>query len=183
MESRPEYLKARERLKVDAANAARAYGIRWLVFHRSSSKAELDKGKYLSETFTKFQDVSDPLRNAMNPRPAFTNQDLEIFELPGARPLAFLQGHGDRGLSIRLGGDGVDVDVPKGEACSLIVNFLAWPHMNAYAGGKSVKLDADDYGRIKVEVPAGASAVSVRYEPPWASGLLAGARRWLGLYC
>ena len=52
---------------------------------------------------------------------------------------------------------------------------MAWPHMTAKVDGQPVPAGPDEWGRLRVMVPAGAKTLEVRYTPPWAKGMLFGA--------
>jgi hypothetical protein len=50
------------------------------------------------------------------------------------------------------------------------VNVLWWPRLTATAAEQTLKLAADEWGRVVVDVPAGASTLAVRYRPDWLRG-------------
>lgn len=165
-----ETVEARERLSRDPVATARAYGIRWLVFHRSI--AGTGAGRMFEERTLTFEPEAPALRAASLPR--YSDPDIEIRELAGADPMAFWETDRGRALPVRFDGSGVQVVTAPGRGGGLVVNVMAWPGMAAETAGRRLEVAADGYRRVRIDVPPGTAGVKVRYRPPWGAGLLAG---------
>ena len=167
VQSKPQVLDADDQMVLDPVGAAKAYGIQWLVIHRSLEKP-------LSEVLPQeklivHEQLLPSLHQAS--RSVLKLPEVEIRELPGACPLAFAETAPDQGLPIQLRGAGVDVDVSSlAEGGAVIVNFLNWPCMEARAGGRPLPLEPDEWGRMRTQAPAGATCLEIRYSPPWGLG-------------
>ena len=180
---------------VDPLAAAQAYGIRWLLVHKGVMQI-LDIYQH-PETLD--EKIRPEVQRRMNPeefqithgppynpailgplyqhsRQVLDLPELEVREIQGAcRPMAFAEATPDTALPIHTSGRGATVDLeslPQGGA--VVVNFLAWPHMQAAVDGQSIAVSPDEWGRIRTIVPAGAKQLVVRYVPPWGKGLLCG---------
>lgn len=159
-------------LTANPTAAARAYGIRWFLKHRTCSRPVLSSNPHMHE-----------LENAVEFAPSFEKirftklhrlpgvDELEILELQPVDPLAFRRREPNVALPLRVDGAGIDVDVGgSGSACSVVVNFAWYPDMRAEVDGREVECRRDDWYRILVEVPAGATRLELRYEAPWRQG-------------
>ena len=172
VQSKPEFLYVNDQMHADPVGAAKAYGIRWMVIHRSLEKPLPEVLPHEKININRF--LEPPLRQASHT--VLMLPEVEIRELPEAAPLAFAEAAEHEGLPIRLGGAGVDVDVSGlAQGGAVIVNFLAWPDMAARVDGRPLPLEADEWGRMRLQVPAGAGRLEIRYAPPWGLGCRLGA--------
>jgi hypothetical protein len=172
VETKPEVLSALQRLYTAPVEAARAYGIHWIVVDRVIEKPL--PNVLAHEQMVLHRPIAPILFQAS--RQSLQLPEVAILELPGSSPLAFCQSEPNRALPIELGGAGPTVDVSsRTEGGVVIVNFIAWPDMAASADGVTIAADADPWGRIRTVVPAGTKQLAVRYRPPWGRGILYGA--------
>jgi hypothetical protein len=171
-ESKPEIVAVRARFATNPAEAARAYGVRWIVV--SNLLKHPLTGPLPHMRFAKLGGFLEPLSRASIVK--LSTPDVEIREIPYPDPMAFRESAPLEALPIRLSGAGADVDVSGLKAGGpVIVNFLCWPDMAATVDGRSAAVTPDSWHRISVNVPAGASSLKIRYQPPWTLGITYGA--------
>lgn len=163
IEGSPAYESARKRLAREPLAAARAYGLEW---HLS---ANLDKAR----TIGYFEGQQPPFLDQLSI--VASAGGVDVRRLANVDPLAFPLSDRTKNLPIAMHGEGLDVDVRSlMDGGSVIVNFLWYRDMKARVDGALVPCLSDSWGRMRVEVPAGASRLAIRYEPPWARGVLLG---------
>ncbi len=105
----------------------------------------------------------------------FTDDEINIREVPGARPLAFAANDPGVSLPIELRADGFDLDASSlAAATPVVANFLWYPEIRAEAEGRRVAIRPDGYGRITLDLPAPVQHVRIRFVPAWGKGLVAG---------
>ena len=103
------------------------------------------------------------------------NDEVVVRELGDADPLAFVENEPARNLELWMHGWGLEVDVaPVAAEKIVVVNFLRWPGMRAYVDGEETVCHTDDWQRILVRVGPGSKTLTIRYHPPWGTGLLFG---------
>ena len=162
-----------ERIMTQPQEALAAYGVRWLLVHRTAW------GGWPPQTGNRFERVFPFLnllgmldRNPQVPLPALDDY-LKVIEIPGAAPLAFDATQPADSLPLRMSTAGLDVDLEPAHAPRrVVVNFLRYPDMVATADGRPVTLSEDDWHRTVAEVPAGSRALQIRYRPPWSAAML-----------
>lgn len=157
----------------DYVGAARAYGVRWFIVHRSSLAWFRQQEPRIwhprvDPFFPRVIETVIPYASKRLQRP-----DLVLWELPDVDPLAFVVAD-KRPLPIELRQNGVNVDV-RGAGNAVVVNFLHRPGFSARLDGTPVPHEEDEWGRIVVRVPAGAQRLEVRYAPPWRTAAVAAA--------
>jgi hypothetical protein len=54
---------------------------------------------------------------------------------------------------------------------NLVLNWLWYPSMQAFADGRPIHCDADQWGRISVPIAGPAAKIQVWYLPDWETGL------------
>ncbi len=152
------------------AELVRRYGIRWVVHGKPIHEADWkDKGLYGDRNHA----TGELLRPSL--RVVRTGESVEVSELTGADPLGFAASAPGRPLPVKFGGFGVDVEVdevPAGEA--VIANFVWYPTIRTYLDGEPVPCEADEFHRIRVELPRPGKHLAVRMEPPWGKGIAMG---------
>jgi hypothetical protein len=156
---------------LQAAERVRRYGVRWVI----DSRAKLPPlGNDTRPEATRNQTIFDLLRPQL--KPVHLGGSVEVFELPGADPLGFAASHPEHALPVKFGGFGVDLDV----GCVLpgdrvTANFLWYSTIHTYLDGVEVPCHADEWHRIRVDLPRAGERLAVRCEPPWRKGVLIGA--------
>jgi hypothetical protein len=170
---------AADRFRADPPAAARAYGIRWVLEHRTIDRPEFspNPGVHAVESVVPFGESLATL--VSRSKATLELPELTVWETGSPDPLAFPSGHPDTSLPLSLDGGGIHLStaapLPPGP---LVVNFLWYPRTRAMSGGTELPVRPDEWGRIVVDVPAGVSAVDVGYHAPWSEGLAMGAGRW-----
>src|SRR5262249_51198379 len=100
---------------------------------------------------------------------------LEVWELPQPDALAFWQSQPKAALPLHWWPDRMEIDTspqPPGE--KLVVNFLWRKQWHAFVGERALPVEEDSWHRMVITVPADASRVTLRFQPPWQRGLLIG---------
>ena len=176
IECSPHFQLVTDRMASNPAATLRAYGVRWVLAHRlafqpvfSENPANRD-----SETLTG-SDIAlwEQLKPELQMKLALDN--VTVFELPRTAPLAFATGSPDQALPVLFYTRGATVRVPQSTHIGQVtINVLWWPDMVGKADGKIIPCQADDWGRVILEVPAGADIVEVCYAPSWKAGIIVG---------
>jgi hypothetical protein len=169
-----EYRHAWQHLRAKPVEAARAYGIRWVLVHRTATqKPPLLPGRSrnaMELVHGERQEVSDALMPLTRVRA--TAPDLVLHEVPDADPLAF-RGSG-HSLPLKVDQRGVEVDVRGAQrGAAVTVNFLLLPGMIARVDGRPAAIAPDAWNRMVIAVPPGAQRLVVRYAPPWREAWIA----------
>ncbi len=167
-----EYRAAADRLWRNPLESLREYGVRWYlhydprvitVFNESASfSGELlyDAQRFLRDALSKHGVVR------------LEREGVTIYELPGARPLAFAVAAPEEPLPFRVEGDTFIVELPEGPGDrEVVLNFLWRPGIEVRANGRAVASAADGWGRIVATVPPQGGTLSARYVPSWGRGL------------
>ena len=175
-ESRPAVMIARSRLINHPARALKAYGVRWIIVHRTA----------VAPTFS-----PNPFERGLEgiPRWGFLLRALptlaakKVLELPDEQvwemreydPEAFPVGHTDMPLPVKTTGRGLEVSLPESHPMEfVIVNFLWYPGTRAWADGTKVPCGRDSWDRIVVEAPRDAKRIEVDLCGKWGPGLREG---------
>ena len=180
IESRPETRAMQTRFDDSPVAAAKAYGVRWiLTANPDHYRAERGfwQAVWKNDWCFEFMQKGPPCNeervlSAAQLRVA--RDELSLYELPGASPLAFDRAKPDVSLPIRFRGWGAEVDAPRGGPHAVVVNMVMRPWVRASAGGAILPTAADDWGRVEVSVPDGVTRFDVYYQLPWRRGLLLG---------
>jgi hypothetical protein len=179
VEDKPFAQAMRQRFYTDPINAARAYGVRWVLVHNAVKKpltGFCPTDKMIVNHPYRFPFEQSPFYRGSKHVLDLPEINLEVRELPGASPMAFAEAKPDKALPIRYDGAGVDVDVSgRPQGGTVVTNFLCWPQMVASADGKPAAAAPDDWGRVRVTVPAGTAKLEIRFRPPWKAGFLLGS--------
>ena len=152
------------------------YGVRFVLVHRVAHQPEFsdDPGANWMENYLTMAPNVEKAALSSG-RLVYEDQSLKILELPEARPLAFAEKSPQTPLPLQVDGSGASIAVSGLATGAPIVLNLQWrPEIQAYVNGHLVRTDQDAWGRITFRLPAAATAVRVRYAPPWGSGALAG---------
>jgi hypothetical protein len=150
-----------------------AYGVRWLLVHRTAW------GGWEPQTPNRFErefPFTELLNTPLGGNPQRPVGDLaeyvRVIEIPDAAPLAFDVARPTDALPLRMSMAGLDIDLGSvSEPRKIVANFLRYPDIVATADGKPLAVTEDEWQRIVVEVPADAKQMRIRYSPPRAVGI------------
>jgi hypothetical protein len=161
-----------ERLIQRPQETLAAYGVRWLLVHRTAW------GGWEPQTPNRFEREFPfvPLLEKLDGNPQRMLGELDeyvrVIEIPDAAPLAFDAARPTDALPLRMSVAGLGIDLePAAAARNIVANFLRYPDIVATADGNPVAVTEDEWQRIIVAVPAGARQIQVRYSPPRATGI------------
>ncbi|HEX2988853.1 MAG TPA: hypothetical protein VHS06_11885, partial [Chloroflexota bacterium] len=175
LERKPDFMQVAERLDGDRDNTLRAYGVRWVLIHRTvwqgnplspGTSRILERRVPFDASHADFTTIHEPesLRGI-----------LKVGETRAPDPLCFVADSLTQALPLRFDGRGIYATLERpARGQTVVVNFLLHPAMRAYVDGKPTPLGKDDWLRIVVDVPQGAEKLEILYQPPWRQGLLAG---------
>lgn len=170
-------LAADGRIETTPVRACREYGIRWFVVHPTATAPVFSSNRWV-HTMEKLHLEERATWEAVSAVAVVRakSPDVEVWELPDPRPMAFPVADPNRGLPWSADARGVRVDltgVPQGGR--VVANFLWRRDWKADADGAPVAAVADDWGRLVADVPAGTKALTFTYSPPWKRGFTAAA--------
>ena len=160
-----------ERLSSDPQTTLAAYGVRWLLVHRTAWRGWEPQTPnrfervfpllYLLRTLGSLKEVALPS----------LNEYLSVLEIPNPAPLAFDTARPTEALPLRMSMAGLAIDVdPRSEPRNIVANFLWYPSIAATADDKPTTVTEDEWHRIVVAAPTGARQIRIRYLPPRATG-------------
>jgi hypothetical protein len=160
-----------ERLGTEPQAGLAAYGVRWLLVHRTAW------GGWQPETPNRFERVFPllSLLRSLDSAKEYPLPDLEEFvkvvEIPDAAPLAFDAASPTEAMPLRMSVAGLAIDIdPRSRPRNIVANFLWYPHIAATVDGQPTTVTEDEWHRIVVAAPAGARQIRIRYLPPRATG-------------
>jgi hypothetical protein len=166
------YTACLERVLAKPQAAFAAYGVRWLLVHRTAW------GGWEPHTPNRFERKFPfvPLLAKIDSNPQRSLGELDdyvrVFELPDAAPLAFDAAQRTEPLPLQMSVAGLCIDLePAAAARNIVANFLRYPDIVATADGKPVAVTEDEWQRIVLNVPADAKQIRIRYSPPRAVGI------------
>ena len=182
IEENPQHQELRRRLLVNPLAALRAYGVRYIVVYPTQELPEM----YPGHTYFRWYFWEPPERAAYQAtqqggRLVHWSPGVALYEIDGAAPLAFAAGDDIAPLPVRFHAAGADVSLPPASrGMKMVVNVLPPRFLHAYADGVWVPYSTDEWGRLKLTLPAGTRTLKLRYEPPWLAGSLLGVVLALG---
>jgi hypothetical protein len=182
----PENLLARLHMERNTEAAARAYGVRWIIVHRSARQPVrvMPDGRINSLELVDGYHGGVANRILRHAALRLHLPELDIWEVQGADPLAFPVGRPQYPLPIALDQAGATVDVrPGGEGPrSVVVNILLREWMDVTVDGREVPVLRDSWERLVAVVPPGGKTLRVTYSPPFLAAIgFGGAVVLLGL--
>ena len=152
-----------------------AYGVRWLVIHRTAWGGWQPETPNRFERVFPFLDLLAKLGDLKEVPLAELNEFVKVIEIPDAAPLAFDTARPTDAVPLRMGVAGLDIELgPEPEPRKIVANFLRYPDIVATADGKPAAVTEDEWQRIVVDVPADAKEIRIRYSPPRATGIVMG---------
>jgi len=162
-----------DRIAENPPAALAAYGVRWLVVHRTAWGGWEPQSENRFERIFPRLDLLNTLRGNREISLPGLGDFVRIVEIPDALPLAFDAAAPTSPLPLRTTAAGLDMELdPVGEPRTVVANFLSYPDIVATADGLPVDVDEDEWQRIVVRVPAGSRSLRIRYRPPWGTGCL-----------
>jgi hypothetical protein len=180
IERRPETMAILEQFDRDPVATARAYGVRWvLAANPEHFRPERDFWQAVrkKDWCFDFMDEDSPSgeqRVISKSQLRVDRDDVRLYELSGASPLAFNKAKPDQPLSIRFCGWGAEVNATGEGERTVVVNMAMRPWVKAVAGGEDLQTAADAIGRVEVHLPADVTHFDVYYQLPWRRGLFFG---------
>ncbi len=179
-EARPETLAFQDKFDASPAEAGRAYGVRWVLVANADyyrKEREYWSAAIASDWCFDFSDTDWP-RYQKKFLPAarlrVCREEVSLYELPDASPLAFDRARPRTPLPIEFHGWGAEVASPGQGPRSVVVNFAMRPWLRAACARQPLVLSADEWGRMEVRVPDGVTRFQVFQDLPWGRGILAG---------
>jgi hypothetical protein len=173
-----------KKIQEDPPQTMKAYGVRWHLTQSTtpSPSFSIFQTQWFLEQHSPHE-IGMKQLDLKNFPVVAVDKGMKLQELPPAEPLAFVRPENPaspgRSLDLKLHALGVDVDISKLQGKNqVVVNFVIFPFMEAYVDGEPLLLLSDNYNRLLVHVPPG-QVLSIRYRPPWETGLLLGS--FLGL--
>ena len=149
-----------------------AYGVQWLVAHRTTWGGWEPQTPNRFERVLPFLDILQTMVNNQQKRLRKLDEFVAVLEIPDAAPLAFDTARPTESLPLRMSVAGLDIDLAgEPEPRKIVANFLRYPDTVAMADGSRVEVSEDEWQRIVVAVPAGAKDIRIRYAPPRAVGI------------
>ena len=151
--------------------ALAAYGVRWLLLHRTAWGGWRPETQNPLETNFPLLDLLGKLGTVKEATLPELGEYLRVIEIPDAAPLAFDTADPAEALPLRMSVAGLDIDLQSAAAPRTIVaNFLWYPHIAATADGKPAMVTEDEWHRIVVAAPSDTKQIRVRYAPPRRAG-------------
>ena len=161
-----------ERVVAQPQAAFAAYGVRWLLVHRTVWGGWEPETPNRFERVFPFANVLATLGDSKEVPLAELSEFVKVIEIPDAAPLAFDAARPTDALTLRMSVAGLDIDLgSEPEPRKIVVNFLRYPDTVATADGKPAAVTEDEWQRIVVAVPAGARQIQIRYSPPRGTGI------------
>jgi hypothetical protein len=152
--------------------ALAAYGVRWLLVHRTAWGGWQKQTSNAFERLFVFVQLLDALDDNPQVTPPELDSYLKVFEIPDPAPLAFDAARPKEPLPLQMSVAGLDIGLaPLNEPRNIVANFLRYPAFVATADGKPAEVSEDSWQRIVVAAPPGAKEIRIRYSPPRAAGI------------
>ncbi|MEE8546331.1 MAG: hypothetical protein V3T29_11015 [Alphaproteobacteria bacterium] len=162
-----------ERLLAKPGDAARAYGVRWLV---AFDPEIVDIGAAYTFEFLSQDQRFLLSRLARLEMTRIARAHYRVYEIEDPDPLAFDKAAPATPLFVNLQANAVVVGLPERlSGQGVVLNFLARPGVRVRADGVALEVTADDWGRVVITPPQGARALELDYRPGWGRGLMAAA--------
>jgi len=166
------YKACLNRVLAQPQEALAAYGVRWLLVHRTAWGGWQPQTPNRFERFFGFVELLKTLgSNPQLPLGELTEY-VKVIEIADAAPLAFDTARPTESLPLRMTVAGLDIElVPEPAPRKIVANFLRYPDIVATADGSRVEVSEDEWQRIVVAPPANAKDIRIRYAPPRATGI------------
>ncbi|OGF45880.1 MAG: hypothetical protein A2231_07150 [Candidatus Firestonebacteria bacterium RIFOXYA2_FULL_40_8] len=165
-----EYIAVSERFNKDPVAAAKAYGINWIIIHKTALEPVLCSNPNLYDA----EKITEEDKKIMEKLAAVSREKLvlpymTVREIEGVEPMAF---SGRESLPVIFSAAGAMVKVSTVlPSQTVIVNVLWRPWMKAYLDGIEVRCSRDNWGRSAVKCAATSNVLLLKYSPPWGRGI------------
>jgi len=100
----------------------------------------------------------------------YNSSDIQLYELPSYKPMAFSLQSPSVALPVQFDGSGATINTSSLHGGSLILNLLWKPEYRASANVGHLPVVADEWDRISVQVPPETTQVRIDYRPHWEYG-------------
>ena len=167
------YVACTERLEQRPQETLAAYGVRWLIVHRTAWDGgwEPQTPNELEQLYP-FVGLLNTLVASQRQPPRRIEDILRVLEIPDAAPLAFDVARPTEPLPLQMSVAGLVIDLEPADAGrNIVANFLRYPDIVATADGAPATVAEDEWQRIVVHAPASARQICIRYSPPRAAGV------------
>jgi hypothetical protein len=178
IEENPQHQAVRKRLMEQPLEALRAYGVRYVTVYPVQDLPRMPEGhKYFRAYYWEGAEKSVHRATLQHGTLLRAVRGASLYQIEGAAPLAFAKSAPEDELSIQFDAAGADVvlgstavDSPQ----TIIVNVLPPPFLRVLADGRPVPHDTDEWGRLRIQAPAGAARLRLSYVPCWYLGTALG---------
>ncbi len=176
VENSPEYLQVLDRFSQSPLEAARAYGVRWIIRSSVLERPELAVNRTLDHVeMPSLSERRVLLENAESGVPVFTSPDLSVYQLKDTSPYAFTTASPSQALPVRFDAAGADIDVSSVPPGTTVITNVLWRSwLKARTSGATIPTKPDNWGRVSVTLPATAQTLRITYSPPWGKTCLVG---------
>ncbi|MBV9086361.1 MAG: hypothetical protein JOY79_02655, partial [Acidobacteriaceae bacterium] len=167
----PSFIDVMRRVEGTTREALSELGVRYVLVSKLAEHPVLDKENpcWLEGLINVPPGVLDGVK--ATGQVVASDNDLVLYKIPEARPLAFATNDPRTRLPIRFSTSGAAVELPRFSApTSVTVNVHCRRGFAAYADSKRVPHTCDAWQRIAVNVPANTARLEVRFQPPWLAG-------------
>ena len=113
----------------------------------------------------------------------FRREEVSLYELPDASPMAFDRANPRTPLPIEFHGWGAEVEVPGKGQRTVVVNIVVRPWLRAACGRQPLESSADEWGRMEVRVPDGVTPLPGFLRSALAAGNFRRSRAGSGDAC
>ena len=161
-----------ERVLTEPQATLAAYGVRWLLVHRTAWGGWEPQTPNRFERLYPFVELLNTLGTNRQESLPELDEYLKVIEIPDAAPLAFDAAEPSAPLPLHMSVAGLGIGlVPEPETRRIVANFLWYPDIVATADGSRADVSEDEWQRIVVSAPAGAKEIRIRYAPPRTPGI------------
>ncbi len=168
------YTNCLKRIFAGPQDGLAAYGVRWLVVHRTDWGGWKPQSPSGHERIFPFVELLQTTLGGNPQQPlGELSEYVKVITIPDPAPLAFDQARPTEALPLRMSVAGLGIDLePMTEPRQIVANFLWYPHIAATADGQPAAVTEDEWQRIVVTAPANTRQIRIRYAPPRGTGIV-----------
>ncbi len=107
-------------------------------------------------------------------RLVLSTSHVRLYELSFVRPMVYSEDNPQHALSVKFDVEGASIDtseLPQG--ATIVLNMLWRTEFIASGNASRFPVDADAWGRIRINVPPATRSVRLTFRPPWEKGFMA----------